>query len=128
MPTATETTGRATASGEESSDALGAIYDSLRSGEAAGEEAVAATLRAFTDLVRAAVPVAVSQPVHFVDLSFELAEQTISLERRFVFEILSGLQRLVTEPWFELEDRQSLESGNGVGRGRAGRSPRQAAA
>jgi hypothetical protein len=116
MPTTSETTGRAAASGEDNPDALGAIYDSLRSGEATGEEAIAATLRAFTDLLRAALPVAVSQPVHFVDLSFELAQQTISLERRFVSEILSGLQRVVTEPWFELEGGQSLGGRNGAGR------------
>ena len=128
MPTATETTGHATASGEENSDALRAINDSLRSGEAMGEEAIAATLRAFTDLVRAAVPVAVSQPVHFVDLSFELAQLTISLERRFVSEILSGLQRAMTEPWFELEDGRPLENRNGGGSNHVGRSTRRPAA
>jgi hypothetical protein len=127
MPNATETTGRATASGEEPSDALGAIYDSLRSGEATGEEAFAATLRAFTDLLRAALPVAVSQPVH-VDLGFGLAQQTISLERRFVSEILSGLQRVVTEPWHELEVGHSLENRNGGGSDHARRSTRRTAA
>jgi hypothetical protein len=123
MPTTSETTGRTATPGEdkENADALGSIYDSLRSGEATGEEAIAATLRAFTDLLRAALPVAVSQPVHFVDLSFELAQQTISLERRFVSEILSGLQRVVTEPWFELDGSQSFESRNGGGTGRTAR-------
>ncbi len=127
MPTETETTGRATASGEDNAESLGAIYDSLRSGEATGEEAIATTLRAFTDLLRAALPVAVSQPVHFVDLSFELAQQTISLERRFMSEILSGLQRVVTEPWFELEGGQALPSRNGGGSNHSGRTARRAA-
>ena len=113
MPTTSETTGRTAASGEDNADALGSIYDSLRSGEATGEEAIAATLHAFTDLLRAALPVAVSQPVRFVDLSFELAQQTISLERRFFVEILSGMQRVVTEPWFDLDGHQPLESRNG---------------
>ena len=120
-PTTSETSERPAASGEDNSLALGAIYDSLRSGEATGEEAIAATLRAFTDLVRAALPVAVSQPVHFVDLSFELAQQTISLERRFISEILSGLQRVVTEPWFELEGGQSFQNRNGAGSSRTAR-------
>jgi hypothetical protein len=119
MPTTSETTGRTTTSEEDNADALGAIYDSLRSSEAAGEEAIAATLRAFTDLLRAALPVAVSQPVRFVDLSFEFAQQTIRLERRFLVEILSGLQRVVTEPWFD--GHQSLESRNGGGGSRTAR-------
>ncbi len=121
MPTTSETTARGPASGEDNTDALGAIYDSLRSGEATGEEAIAATLRAFTDLMRAALPVAVNQPVRFVDLSFELAQQTISLERRFFVEILSGFQRVVTEPWFELDGHQALESRNGGGGSRTAR-------
>jgi hypothetical protein len=124
MPTTSETTGRATTPAEDNTDALGAIYDSLRSGEATGEEAIAATLHAFTDLMRAALPVAVSQPVRFVDLTFELAQQTISLERRFFVEILSGLQRVVTEPWFDLDGHESLESRNG---GRGSRTARRAA-
>jgi hypothetical protein len=127
MPTTSETTGRTAASDEDNTDALGSIYDSLRSGEATGEEAIAATLHAFTDLLRAALPVAVSQPVHFVDLSFELAQQTISLERRFISEILSGLQRVVTEPWFELDGNHSLESRNGGGSNPGSRTARRAA-
>jgi hypothetical protein len=125
MPTTSETTGRAAASGDDNNtDAMGSIYDSLRSGEATGEEAIAATLHAFTDFLRAALPVAVSQPARFVDLSFELAQQTISLERRFVSEILSGLQRVVTEPWFDLDADQSFGSRNG---GQSGRNARRAA-
>lgn len=116
MPTTSETTARPNASGEDNADALAAIYDSLRSGEATGEEAIAATLHAFTDVLRAALPVAVSQPARFVDLSFELAQQTMSLERRFISEILSGLQRVVTEPWFDLDGNPSLERRNSGGR------------
>ena len=127
MPTTSETTGRTATSEEDNTDALGSIYDSLRSGEATGEEAIAATLHAFTDLLRAALPVAVSQPVHFVDLSFELAQQTISLERRFISEILSGLQRVVTEPWFELDGNQSFQSRNGGGGNHSSRTARRAA-
>jgi hypothetical protein len=127
MPTTSETTGRATASAseEDSTDALGAIYDSLRSVEANGEEAIAATLRAFTELVRAALPVGLSQPVRFVDLSFELAQQTLSLQRRFFVEFLSGLQRVATEPWFDLEGQQPFGSQNG---GAGSRTARRAAA
>jgi hypothetical protein len=124
MPTTTETTGRTTASGEDNTDALEAIYDSLRSGSATGEEAIAAALHAFTDLLRAVLPVAVSQPVRFVDLSFELAQQTISLQRRFFVEILSGMQRVVTEPWIDLDGQLSLESRNG---GSGSRTARRAA-
>lgn len=126
MPTTTESAGRATASPDDNNtDALESIYDSLRSGEATGEEAIATTLRAFTDLMRAALPVAVSQPVRFVDLSFEFAQQTISLERRFLAEVLTGLQRVVTEPWFDLD--QSIESRNGAGGNHTSRTARRAA-
>jgi hypothetical protein len=121
MPTATDTTGRANASAEENTDALEAIYDSLRSGEATGEEAIASTLHAFTDLMRAALPAAVSQPVRFVDLSFELAQQTMSLGRRFFVETLSGMQRVMTEPWIDLDGHRSLESRNGGGGSRTAR-------
>ena len=126
MPTTSEATGRTTTAEDDNTDALEAIYSSLRSGEATGEEAIATTLRAFTDLVRAALSVAVSQPARFVDLSFELAQQTVSLERRFISEILTGLQRVVTDPWFDLEGDQSFESRNG-GADHSGRATRHAA-
>ncbi len=96
----------------------------MLNGGAKGEQAIAATLHACTDLLRAALPVAVSQPVRFVDLTFEVAQQTISLERRFLVEVLSGLQRVVTtEPWFDADGLQSAESRNGE----AGRTARRAA-
>jgi hypothetical protein len=126
MPTTSESAGRATAAGDENNtDALEGIYDSLRSGEATGEEAIAATLHAFTDLVRAAVPVAMSQPARFVDLTFELAQQTITFERRFIYEVLSGLQRVMTEPWVDLEGDGSFKSHNGSSE--RGRTARRAA-
>jgi hypothetical protein len=125
MPTETETSGRATASRDDNNiDALGAIYDSLRSGGTTGEEAIASALHAFTDLLRAALPVAVSQPVRFVDLSFELAQQTISLQRRFFVEFLAGFQRVMTEPWFDIEGNQTIGSRNG---GAGSRTARRAA-
>lgn len=39
MPSTSETTGRATTGGDDTTDALEGVYDSLRSGEATGEEA-----------------------------------------------------------------------------------------
>ena len=62
MPTTSEATGHATAAADDSTDALEGVYHSLRSSEATGEEAIAATILAFTDLLREAVPVAMSQP------------------------------------------------------------------
>jgi hypothetical protein len=127
MPTTSESTGRAPAAGDDNTDGLDGIYDSLRSGEATGEEAIAATLHAFTDLVRAAVPVAMSQPARFVDLTLELAQQTITFERRFIYEVLSGLQRVMTEPWVDLEGDESFKSQNGKGAEHRGRTARRAA-
>jgi hypothetical protein len=69
MPTASETTsetaGRATTAGDDNIDALEGVYHSLRSGEAKGEEAIASTIHALTELVRAAMPVAVNQPSYW---------------------------------------------------------------
>ena len=122
MPTTSETTGRASTAGDDTTDALEGIYHSLRSSEATGEEAVAATIHAFTDLLRAATPVAMSQPARFVDLSFELAQQAINFQRRFLYEVLSGLQRVMTEAWSELEGDQ-----RGRGAETRSRSTRRAA-
>jgi len=108
MPTTSETAGRTTSAGDDT-DALGGVYDSLRSGEATGEEAIAATIQAFTELLRTAIPVAMSQPARFVDLSFEFAQQAINFQRRLFFEVLTGLQRVMTEAWSELESHEAFK-------------------
>jgi|HubBroStandDraft_6_1064221.scaffolds.fasta_scaffold1314360_1 hypothetical protein len=127
MPTTSETTGRATTAGDQTTPALEGVYHSLRTGEATGEEAVASTIHAFTELLRAAVPVAMSQPARFVDLSFELAQQTITFQRRFFYEVLSGLQRVTTEAWSDLESEPSFKNQNGRGAEQRGRTARSAA-
>lgn len=127
MPTTSETTGRGTTAGDESADALEGVYDSLRSGEATGEEAIAATIHAFTDLLRTAVPVAMSQPARFVDLSFELAQQAMNFQRRFFYEILSSLQRVMKEAWSDLEGDQSFKAQKSSRAEHRGRSARRAA-
>ena len=109
MPTTSETAGRATSAGDDSTDALGGVYDSLRTGEATGEEAIAATIQAFTDLVRTAIPVAMSQPARFVDLTFEFVQQAINFQRRLFFEVLTGVQRVMTEAWSELEGHEAFK-------------------
>jgi hypothetical protein len=116
MPTTSETTGRATTAGDGTTDALDGVYHSLRSSEVTGEEAIAATIHAFTDLLRAATPVAMSQPARFVDLSFELTQQAINFQRRFFYEILTGLQRIMTEAWSDLESDQRGPSAEHRGR------------
>jgi hypothetical protein len=127
MPTTSDTTTRGTTAGDDTSDALEGVYNSLRSGEATGEEAIAATIHAFTDLLRAGVPVAMSQPARFVDLSFELAQQAINFQRRFFYEVLSGLQRVMTEAWSDLESDQSHKSERGRGAEHNARTARRAA-
>jgi hypothetical protein len=128
MPTTSETAGRATAAEEDNIDAFDGIYDSLRSGEATGEEAVATTLHAFTDLLRATVPMALSQPARFVDLSFEVVQQTINFERRFVYEVVSGFQRVVTESLADVEVDQAFKGQNGRGADQRSRSAARRAA
>ena len=127
MPNTSEATGRATAAGDDNTDALEGVYDSLRSGEATGEEAVAATVNALTELLRAAVPVALSQPTRFVDLSFELVQQTINFERRFIYEVLFGLQRVMTEALADVESEDSLKSRRANGSSHRSRTARRAA-
>jgi hypothetical protein len=126
MPTTSETTGRA-ASADDTTDALEGVYHSLRTGEATGEEAIAKTVRAFTELMRAAVPIAVSQPARFLDLTFELAQQSLNFQRRFLYEVLSGVQRVMTEAWSELDVDRSLNGQGARGTERRSRTPRRAA-
>ena len=116
MPTTSETTGQATAAKNGNTDALEGVYDSIRSSEATGEEAVAATIRAFTDFVRAVVPAGLSEPARVVDLSFELVQQTMNFQRRLIFEVLSGFQRVVSEPWSVLDGEPSFKGGEARGR------------
>jgi hypothetical protein len=127
MPNTSEASGRATAAGDDNTDALEGVYDSLRSGEATGEEAVAATIHALTELVRAAVPVALSQPTRFVDLSFELVQQTINFERRVIFEVLYGLQRVMTEALADFESEDSFKGQRANGSAQRSRTARRAA-
>lgn len=127
MPTTSETAGRAAAAGDDTIDALEGVYDSLRSGEATGEEAVASTIHAFTELMRAAVPVAVSQPARFVDVSFELAQQAINFQRRFLYEVLAGLQRVMTEAWADLESDRAIKGQRYRGAENRSRTSRRAA-
>jgi hypothetical protein len=130
MPTTSDATGRSSAAGEnetDNSDAFEGTYDSLRSGEATGEEAITSTLHAFTDLVRVAVPVAMTQPARFVDLSFELAQQAINFERRFIVEVVSGVQRVLTEPWADLDGAASFKGQNGRDGAHRTRTTRRAA-
>ena len=127
MPSTSEATGRATAAGDDNTDALESVYDSLRSGEATGEEAVTATVHALTELVRAAVPVALSQPTRFVDLSFELIQQTINFERRFIYEVLFGLQRVMTEALADVESEDSMKGQRANGAAHRSRTARRAA-
>jgi hypothetical protein len=78
-------------------------------------------------LVREATPLAMSQPARFVDLTFEVALQAINLQRRFFHEVLSGLQRVMTETWSDLEAVQSLNGKRARGAEHRGRATRRAA-
>jgi hypothetical protein len=46
---------------------------------------------------------------------FKRRSQHVSFQRRFVYEVLSELQRVMTEPWVDLEGDESLKSHNGSG-------------
>jgi hypothetical protein len=51
----------------------------------------------------------------------------MTFQRRFIYEVLSGLQRVMTEPWVDLEGDESLKSQNGSGADHRGRAARRAA-
>ena len=114
MPTTSETSSRTASAGDDTSDALESVYHSLRTGEASGEEAVAETVHAFAELLKAAVPVAVTQPARFFDLTFELVQQSLNFQRRLVYEVLAGVQRVMTEAWSEQMEGERSLSGQGA--------------
>ena len=114
MPTTSETSSRAASAGDDTTDALDSVYHSLRTGEATGEEAIAETVHAFAELLKAAVPVAVSQPARFLDLTFELAQQSLNFQRRLLYEVLASVQRVMTEAWSDQLEGERLLNGQGA--------------
>jgi hypothetical protein len=58
---------------------------------------------------------------------FKRRSQHVSFQRRFVYEVLSELQRVMTEPWVDLEGDESLKSHNGSGADHRGHAARRAA-
>ena len=127
MPTTTENAGRSTATADDMTDALDGVYHSLRTGEASGEEAIAETVHAFAELLRTAVPAAVSQPARFLDLSFEVVQQTLNFQRRLMFEVLSSLQRVMTDAWSDQPEGDRPFGSQAARTDRRGRTTRRAA-
>lgn len=125
MPTTTENAGRTAA--DETNDALEGVYHSLRTGEATGEEAIAETVHAFAELMRTAVPVAVGQPARFLDLTFEVAQQTLNFQRRLVFEVLSSFQKMMIDAWTDQLEGDRTFNGQSTRGDRRGRTTRRAA-
>lgn len=127
MPTTTENPGRTTPPTDDTNDALESVYNSLRHSEATGEEAIAETIHAFTELFRTAVPAAVSQPARFLDLTFEVAQQTLNFQRRLLFEVLASFQKMMAEAWSEQTEGDRSFNGRGPQGERRGRTTRRAA-
>lgn len=73
-------------------DRLGQAHRSLRSGEAIGEEAIASMVTAGTEFVRAFLPAIVTEPVRTLDIIFEFVQQSVSLQRRLMRELLGSVQ------------------------------------
>ena len=55
------------------------------------------------------------------------AQHAITFQRRFFFEVLSGLQRVTTEAWSDIESDQSFKNQNGRAAEHRGRTARTAA-
>ncbi len=98
MPSATsETPIRAASLHDEGTDALDEAHRFLIRSEPASEQAITDTVRAFTELVRAFTPSVMLQPARAVDLSLQFLQYSLGLQRRLVFELVSGLQLALTE-------------------------------
>jgi len=126
MPTATsETSTRTNSFHDDQSDALGEAHRYLVRGELASEQAISDTVQAFTELLKAMVPSIMLQPAKALDVSLEFFEHSLSLQRRFLHELLSTLQTAMLDAG---SDRPFSTNGNGstdqlARRGRGARQP-----
>jgi hypothetical protein len=64
--------------------------------------------------LKAAVPVAVSQPARFLDLTFELVQQSLNFQRRLLYEVVASAQRVMTEAWSDQMEGERLLNGQGA--------------
>ena len=93
MPTTSPDVTTATDStGEERRGRLDEAHRLLLNGEAIGEEAITSVVEAWTQFVRAFLPGILTEPARALDLAFELAQQAMSLQRRFVRELVGSVQ------------------------------------
>lgn len=113
MPTAAPETPRSI-SLHEDDEVLEEAYRSLARSEALTEEAITELVAAVTELMSAVVPTVVLQPARAVDVTLQLLEQSLRLQRRFLYELLSSIQRAVLQVGGDRRfDATRDRSGNG---------------
>lgn len=112
MPTATTETTRSN-SVHEDGEVLEEAYRALARSEALTEEAITETVQAFTELLSALVPGVLLQPARALDVTLQLFEQSLRLQRRFLYELLSSLQSAMLQA---AGDRRFDEAQDGADR------------
>ena len=105
VPTATtEVSNSRPAIKEAGSDRLEEAHRSLQASLSSGEEAVSAAVGAWSEFLRAFLPGVVTEPARTLDLVFEFVQQSLSLQRRLVRELIGTVQAAmaemaIDEPW-----------------------------
>ena len=105
VPTATtEVSNSRPAIKEAGSGRLEEAHRSLQASLSSGEEAVASAVGAWSEFLRAFLPGVVTEPARTLDLVFEFVQQSLSLQRRLVRELVVSVQAAMAEaaidqPW-----------------------------
>lgn len=93
MPTTTtDSPTRSGSTSEERTDRLDEAYRSLQASEAVSEEAVTSMIHSLSEFVRALLPGVVTEPARALDLTFELVQRAVDLQRRIVREVVGSVQ------------------------------------
>ena len=126
MPdTSSETPTRAASHQAMQADAIDMARRSLSDSEASGEQAISEAVRAFSQLVAVLLPGMVTQPARTVDLTLDLIQLSLNLQRRLLHEVLATVQVAMVEAgWHDTDIDAQANGTSGV---RPRRTARKAA-
>ena len=129
MPTATtENTTKSPSAHDGRQDALDAAHRALLDGESTGGEAIAGTVHALTELTRALLPGIVMQPARALDVFFQFLQQSLTLQRRMLHELLGSVQAVMADAAADQSYYGPSMNGHGADRGEGRTGTRTAAA
>ena len=81
-----------------------------------GEQAVGQLVRSTADLVTALIPAALLRPAATAEVFFQTMEELLSVQRRFVEEVLSSYRALLNTPNFTTQSFLGDSRQNGTNR------------